>query len=143
MSPATRVLVAHLVEDVWNEGRYGELKSILAPNFTFRDLTTGQNLAGADGLKKWISELRTAFPDMQMVTEETISEGESIAHRWKIRGTHKGTYMGVRGTNKPVTFNGFSICHFRNGRIADMDVTFDRLRILEQIGAPQAMQAQA
>lgn len=143
MSPATRALMAHLVEDVWNEARYGELKDILAPNFSLRDTSTGQNVTGADGLKKWISDLRTSFPDMQMTTEETITEGESLACRWKIRGTHKGTFMGVRPTGKSITFTGSSMCHFRNGKIADLDIIYDRYRILEQIGAGMAVQAKA
>jgi len=143
MPVTPRAMVEHLTDEVWNEARYGELKRLVARNFALRDATTGRNIAGIEGLEEFISNLRSSFPNMQMATEEIIAESSSIVQRWTIQGTHMGEYLGIRPTNKQIVVRGVSVFRIRNGMITDMDIIFDRLRVLEQIGAGIATQAAA
>ena len=46
---------------------------------------------------------RTAFPDIQIVVEEMIADGDSMAFRSTMRGTHQGEFLGVLRTGKRVT----------------------------------------
>jgi steroid delta-isomerase-like uncharacterized protein len=138
MPPTVRATIERLMEDVWNEGEYDDLKEIVSPNLTMRDLSSGQNVAGADGLKDWLSSFRKAFPDLEVSSQETITEGEAVAHHWVLRGTHQGPFMGTKGSGNSITLHGMTMMHFRNNRIDNMVTTYDRLGLLEQAGGAAA-----
>ncbi len=143
MPVTPRAMVEQLTEDVWNEAKYGALKRLIARNFALSDATTGRNITGVEGLEGYVSDLRSSFPDMRMNTEEMIVEASTIVQRWRIQGRHRGQYMGVRPTDKQMTVRGVSVFRIRNGMITDMDITFDRLRVLEQLGAGIAAETAA
>ena len=50
-------------------------------------------------------------------------------------GTHRGTLHGVPATGKRVVFGGTDIFRVADGRIAEGWSNYDRLSILQQIGA--------
>ena len=49
--------------------------------------------------------------------------------------THKGDGLGVRATGKKVKITGMSIARIVNGKIVEGWDNWDRLAMLEQIGA--------
>lgn len=57
---------------------------------------------GREAFKQSVMLLRAAFPDMQVSYEHMISEGDKVAVRWTMRGTHKGEFRGILPTGKHV-----------------------------------------
>ena len=53
-----------------------------------------------DWRRKWES-MRAASPDLEIVTEQSVEEGEWIAHRYLVRGTHTGDFFGLPPTGAP------------------------------------------
>ena len=49
--------------------------------------------------------VRAAFPDGQTTIEHQVAEGDTVATRATIRGTHRGPFMGVPPPNQQVTFS--------------------------------------
>jgi predicted ester cyclase len=49
--------------------------------------------------------VRAAFPDGQTTVEHQVAEGDTVATRATIRGTHRGPFMGVAPTNQQFTFS--------------------------------------
>ncbi len=65
-----------------------------------------------------------------------------VTARWTVRGTHKGDSQGIPPTGTAITLSGATVHHLSAGRIAKTWLVFDRLDLLQQLGAaPQPNQA--
>jgi hypothetical protein len=82
--------------------------------------------------------LRTAFPDMKVVIDHTIEEGDKVVARWTATMTHKGEFLGFAASDKQVTITGTTIERISNGKIVEGWDNWDQLGLLVQIGAVDA-----
>jgi hypothetical protein len=78
--------------------------------------------------------MRIAFPDFRFELEDLIAEGDEVAVRLSVSGTHRGEMMGMAPTGKGVTASGIEVFRFQNGKIAEHWAAFDALGMLRQIG---------
>src|SRR5260221_5300895 len=49
--------------------------------------------------------VRAAFPDLRTTIEHQVAEGDTVATRATLRGTHQGALMGVPPTNQQLTWS--------------------------------------
>jgi steroid delta-isomerase-like uncharacterized protein len=89
---------------------------------------------GAQKLKEVFLRLRRAFPDLQVTVEDLIAEGDKVAGRNTVTGTHQGQYMGLAPTGRSVTYNEIFIFRVVNGRIAETWGVVDVLSQMQQLG---------
>ncbi len=75
------------------------------------------------------------FPDMYHTVEETFADGDNIAVRFTLRGTHKGNFLGVPPSDKQVTVTANIVMHCVDGKVAELYGEFDALGLMQQIGA--------
>ena len=61
--------------------------------------------------------MRAAFPDLQHKIDEQIAEGDTVATRVSMTGTHLGTFMGVAPTSKTLTWNVLLMDRVVDGKI--------------------------
>jgi predicted ester cyclase len=61
--------------------------------------------------------MRAAFPDLQHRIEQQIAEGDTVATRVTMTGTHLGVFMGVAPTNKRVTWSVLLMDRVVDGKI--------------------------
>jgi steroid delta-isomerase-like uncharacterized protein len=90
--------------------------------------------SGAQALKDVFERLHGAFPDLYVTVEDLIAEGDKVAGRNTVRGTHQGEYMGIAPTGKSVTYNEIFIFRFTNGRIAETWGVVDVFSQMRQLG---------
>jgi steroid delta-isomerase-like uncharacterized protein len=76
-----------------------------------------QTAPDREGLKRQIQALRTAFPDVQFGIEDIVAEGETVAFRWTMEGTHEGPLLGQAPTHRRVQHQGNDFVTFSNGKI--------------------------
>lgn len=81
------------------------------------------------------AEIHAGFPDFHTEVTRTLVEGNQFVLCWTCRGTHKGAFNGIPATGKLVEFRGVSVGRISQGRIHEECVYYDRLSILEQLGA--------
>jgi steroid delta-isomerase-like uncharacterized protein len=79
-----------------------------------------------------------AFPDMHVTVDDMVSDGDKVATRWTITGTHGGDLMGMPPTGKSVAASGITIQRIADGKIVEGWTIFDTLGLLQQIGAVPA-----
>ena len=96
-------------------------------------------LEGLEAYRQFGSQYFSAFPDLQITTEDLIAEGDKVTMRYAWRGTHKGELMGIPATGKQVVTSGISILRVANGKIAEQWDSFDNLGMLQQIGVIPTM----
>ena len=63
------------------------------------------------------------------------AEGDEVAARYVVYGTHQGEFMGIAATGKQITRAGITILHFRNGKCVERWSQADTLGMLRQLGA--------
>jgi predicted ester cyclase len=75
-----------------------------------------------------------AFPDGQQTIDDQVAEGDKVATRWTVRGTHRGDFMSISPTGKQVNFTGILIDRIVDGQIAERWGVFDLLGVMQQLG---------
>jgi predicted ester cyclase len=94
----------------------------------------GNEITGIPAFKAFHENLRSAFPDIQVTVEETVSEGDLLVARCRVRATHAGNGLGIEATNRPVEFTGMSMMRIRDGRIVENWDSYDFLTMMQQVG---------
>jgi len=57
---------------------------------------------------------------MHIEVEEQIAEGDTVASRVTISGTHLGDYMGLKASGKELSFSGITYDRLRDGRVVEV-----------------------
>jgi len=77
--------------------------------------------------------LRAAFPDLEMIAEDMVAEGDKVFVRATIRGTHRGEFLGVAATNRRITIPIGDYVRFANGRLVEHWGITDTGALMEQL----------
>ena len=93
---------------------------------------------GKEGVSGFYRSFRNAFDEFELTVEDTVSEGDTVAGRYRIRGTHSGELMGVPGSGNKVDVEGQSFFRFRDGQVVERWQQLDAVTLLTQIGAMPA-----
>jgi steroid delta-isomerase-like uncharacterized protein len=131
-----RELIRRFNEEVWGMGRVDLVDDLFSPDFLDHYTAPG-GPPGRDGIKYDVERVRKAFPDLEINTEEIICEGDKAALRWSGRGTYRGGIPGITASGRPVVMSGTHFYRIRDGRIVERWVEFDRMGVLQQLGATQ------
>jgi predicted ester cyclase len=115
-------------EDAFNARDTKALEQRLAPG-----LIDHNTLLGGTDLRQRMSRVLQVFPDATFKVEDYILQGNAVAWRWTIKGTHTKRIMGVEPTNKPVTLSGLSVAVISDGRIVEHWEFSDDLSFMEQL----------
>jgi predicted ester cyclase len=81
-----------------------------------------------------IATMGAAFPDLRMAEADSLREGEKVAFRWILSGTHEGEFMGVAPTGRRVEAMGMDIVRLADGEIVEHWGEFDAMGLLRQMG---------
>lgn len=86
-------------------------------------------------MKAGIQVIFAAFPDLRFTVEDVVAEGDKVAYRVTITGTHTGgSYMGVAPSGKKIEMRNTSIKRIANGRLAESWGTLDTVSAMRQLG---------
>jgi steroid delta-isomerase-like uncharacterized protein len=120
-------------EDVWGRGDQAALEELLDPDFVDHDALPGQP-PGREGHQQILAAFRSAFPDLNVTTEDIVAEGEKVVSRWTARGTHQGELLGIAPTGNGVTIKGIDVLRVAEGRIVERWAQFNDLEMMQQLG---------
>jgi steroid delta-isomerase-like uncharacterized protein len=126
---------ARAVFEVWSTGELDRLDALVAPDVVHHDPYDPNGDQGLEGMKRTIELNRTAFPDMRLVVEDQVAEGDKVVTRWRGEMTHRGDLGGTAPTGKHATISGITIDRFENGKIVEAWRNMDTLGLLRGIGA--------
>lgn len=118
---------------VWNTGDLAIAEEISATDFVNHDPNRPE-VTDFESYTAWIVENRTAFPDFHVEIQDMITEGNKVASRWTVTGTHKGKLSNIPPTTVQVTMTGMNIHRFVDGKIAEAWWSYDMLGMMQQLG---------
>ena len=129
-----KAIAERWMQEVWQQGKIDAIDDLHAPNF--QDRSPAGRATDNAGYKEGLHELFTAFPDFHAITDDLVIDTAAgkVAVRWSATGTHRGTFMGMAPTNKPITFRGIEILRIENGRIVERWGEWDGIDLLQQLG---------
>jgi len=95
---------------------------------------TGEDIRGLKATKKYMDEIFSAFPDIHMKLDDAVAEGDKVAVRFTVTGTHKGKFMGFPASNKKLTMWSIQIDRIANGKFVEGWERTDTLGLMQQLG---------
>src|SRR5689334_21882142 len=120
MPTNNKSLVYRWFDEVWNQGRDATIDELLAPNGVATGLRESDKpVHGPAEFKIFFFNLRTSFPDLRVTIDDALEEGEQVAVRVKIEGTHLGNGIGVPPSGRRMSIAGILIIRFANGKIVE------------------------
>jgi steroid delta-isomerase-like uncharacterized protein len=137
MSEENKALLRRWFDEVWNKKNADAIDEMLAADGIAHGLSDDENqpLKGPAGFKPFHDVFRGAFPDIEVVVEDMIAEGDKVVARCSVRGNHTGDHLGIAASNSPVLFTGIAIVRIEDGMIVEAWNNFDFLKMNRQIGA--------
>ena len=137
-----KALVQHVYAE-FDQQNLDALLELYAPDFTLYSPSVPQPVRGVVALAQLARVFWNALPDLRTAIGDLLADGDRVAVRFTIRGTHEGVFMDVPPTGKPVTLTGIEIIRIAGGKIEEEWVSYDRLGVLRQLGAmPVPQQAE-
>jgi steroid delta-isomerase-like uncharacterized protein len=132
--PAANKKIFHrTVDDFWNHMDVGVIDELYATDYLGHD-PSGLHGTTLEEMKQSAAGLFTAFPDFHLILDDEIAEGDKIAKRWTVTGTHKGEFMGIPPTGNHIAITGISFYRFADGKVVETWWSQDARGILQQLG---------
>jgi steroid delta-isomerase-like uncharacterized protein len=127
-------IVRDFVEETINQGRIDSAERFVWEDVVEQVPFPGQG-PGVEGLKDVLRGFRAGFPDIHFAIEEQIAEGDKVLSRFEWTGTHRGEFLGVPATGRPVKVWGMVVDRLVGGRIKETRIIMDALGLMMQLGA--------
>jgi len=108
---------------------------VLAKEWVDVPLAPGQQ-QGPAGMAGQIAAFRHAMPDYDVTHEDLIVQGDRVAVRNTVSGTHQGAFMGHQPTGRRIEMRTMDIHQVRAGRIIVTWHLEDFAGLMAQLDAP-------
>jgi steroid delta-isomerase-like uncharacterized protein len=113
------------------------LDQLVSQNRTAHNLLDGTvNNGTLDDLRKFLTYLFKAFPDLNYTIEDIIAENDLVVTRVVLHGTHKGEFWGYPASNNRIEYlSEIFFMRLENGKIVESWVQFDLHNLFQKLGA--------
>ncbi len=120
-----------------SQGDMNAAAELLAPDFALHvPLPTAP---GVQGISDVVTACRAAFEHLNVTVEDMVAEGDRVAARFTAHGVHKGQFMGLPPTGKPIIMTGIEIFRIENGKIAELWGEANLFGLMGQLGILPAL----
>ena len=134
MSQDNKAIMQRFLQFI-NSGSESLAHELVSPDAVFHVPGQPEPLRGPGGYMMVLGMMRGGFPDIQWTLEEMVVEGDSVAARFTMRGTHQGAFFGVPPSGKKIAVQAINFYRLSNGQFVEEHGQPDMLGLLMQIGA--------
>jgi steroid delta-isomerase-like uncharacterized protein len=115
----------------------GYITTLYAPEAVFHGYPAAFS-PDRDGIAAFFRALRAGMPDATISAEDLLTDGDRVAVRFTLTGTHTGELFGAPATGKHVEAEGITIIRFSGERVVERWNRLDDVTFLTQLGAMPA-----
>ena len=115
MSTRENKAIAHRFGQVWAAGGLDIVDELAAPDIVVTYPVPPEPIRGAEAFKAFLTEVLAGLPDAEVSVDDTIAEGDKVACRWTMRGTHEGPLFGFPASGKAVEVSGMTFFRIADG----------------------------
>ena len=124
------------MQNIWNARLLGDCRLLYAENARLH-ASARDDYDGIDAVMRFYMEILGALPDARISVDYTCTnsmlEGDHVAARWVLAGTHTGSSLWGEATGAPIVILGESHYKFKNGKVIEEWLVFDELAVLTQV----------
>ena len=128
-----KAVVQRFIEEVQNQKDWAVFDELNAPDFVNLSAPPGMPADLAGG-KMFLAAFVDAFPDSHVTVDDMIAEGDRVATKKTMTGTHTGEFNGIAPTGKRVEIQYVDILRLRDGQIIEHWLSMDQLSFMQQLG---------
>jgi steroid delta-isomerase-like uncharacterized protein len=128
---------------VWEEGNLGLVDELVGLDYVNHSPGIPNQPEGPEGIKAVVSMFRAGMPDLRVVIEDVIAEGDKVMMRYRIEGTHEGELFGVPPTGRRVSIESITVERVSGRKIREHWRVTDTLDMMQQLGAIPAPETAA
>lgn len=128
---STERTVRRLFEDVINGQQYDRLPRYCSPDVVMHR-PGGVVLEGLDAYEEHYRRLHAAFPDFEATLEAVVADGDRVATRLSVTGTHREELLGIDPSGNRVAF-GAQIMFHLDGTVVEEFHQSDHTALREQL----------
>jgi steroid delta-isomerase-like uncharacterized protein len=123
-----------IYEEMFNKGDLSIVEDLVAPDCINYEMPPGMDNRGPESGRQIVGMLRTAFPDLHFTIEELVAEGDTVAGRVSMSGTHLNSFQGISATGHFFEQPQMHFVRFRDGLAIEHRAVRDDLGMLRQLG---------
>ena len=120
-------------QNIYNSNNLDALDEVVSKDLLTPKIMPGIP-TGIEGAKAAHRIMLAGFPDYQTNIDDLFAEGDKVAARITMSGTHTGSFMGIPPTGKHVSFTGMYIARIADGKIVEHWGEEDGVSLLQQLG---------
>jgi serine phosphatase RsbU (regulator of sigma subunit) len=127
-----KAIFRRYLEEAWNQSNLEVIDEIF-DRYISHQPNGSVHERGPQDVKRFVSEFRAAFPDLRLIMEEQIAEGDKVVSRGTIRGTHQGEFRGMAPTDEEMEIPGMAVFRFsEEGKVVESWDSYDQLSLMRQ-----------
>jgi serine phosphatase RsbU (regulator of sigma subunit) len=127
-----KAIFRRYIEEVFNQGNL-ELADEIFDRYVSHQPDGSTLERGPEDVKRFNREFHSAFPDLRIIIDEQVAEGDKVVTRVTFRGTHQREFRGMAPTGKEVEVKGITIFRFSpEGKVVESWDSYDQLRMMRQ-----------
>ena len=136
MSEENKAVLRRWFDEVWNNARADVIEELFDENGIAHGLSDDSSnpIRGPRDYRPFYEAFRQGFPNLKVTIEDMVAEGDKVAARCSVRGTHEGDFLGREATQSPVEITGITIVRIDNGKIVEAWNNFDFMTLYKQVG---------
>jgi len=129
-----KAIVRKMFEAI-NKQSLASLDKLMAPDFILH--MHAKQTQGWEVSRQVVESEINAFPDLHVVIEDIIAEGDKVCVRLQETATHAGEYRGLAPTGNKLSYTVVAIWRVVEGKIVEGWIVYDQLDFLKQLGVAE------
>jgi predicted ester cyclase len=129
IAAANKELLRRFYKEVYVDWNMAVADALLSPRFVSHDWPSG-GPTGPQAFRDYYAAMRSAVPDARYEVDDLIAERDKVVVRWRLLGTHTGSFNGIAPTGGPITLKGIAVYRLEGGKMVERWVVSDLYGLL-------------
>ena len=130
------LFIAAALQNIWNARLLGDSRLLYSSNARLH-ASARDDYDGVEQVSRFYMEILGSIPDARVSIDYSCSnsmlDGDYVALRWTLAGTHSGAALWGTPTHAPLLILGESQYRLLDGKVVEEWLVFDELAVLTQI----------
>lgn len=137
MTPEDNKDVIRRIFEAVGRGDMDAVEALLADDLVEHEEFPGLE-PNKDGVIRFFTYLRSAFPDLEVTAHHMLADGDLVAMRGTMKGTHQGEFMDIPATGNRLELPFADFFRLEGGKVTehwgvtDTHVMMTQLGVLEE-----------